>query len=72
PLAGTAVAVAHDERTMIPDCIFCHPDRALLAESAMSLAFLDSFPVSKGHALIIPNRHVVSIWEMTAEEYADT
>ena len=52
-------------------CVFCQPDRAILAETKLSLAFLDSFPVSEGHALVVPKRHVESLWEMTTEEYAD-
>ena len=52
-------------------CIFCHLDRSILAETGLSFAFLDSFPVSNGHALVIPKRHAVTIWEMTTEEYAD-
>jgi diadenosine tetraphosphate (Ap4A) HIT family hydrolase len=42
-----------------------------MAETPLSLAFLDSFPVSEGHALVIPKRHVETIWEMSAEEYTD-
>jgi diadenosine tetraphosphate (Ap4A) HIT family hydrolase len=53
------------------DCIFCRLDRSILAQTALSFAFLDSFPVSNGHALIVPRRHVESIWEVTKEEYAD-
>jgi diadenosine tetraphosphate (Ap4A) HIT family hydrolase len=53
-------------------CIFCHLDREIIAESPLSLAFFDSFPVSKGHALVVPRRHVPSIWDMTDDEYADT
>lgn len=56
---------------MTSDCIFCRPDRPILAESALSLAFLDSYPVSEGHTLVVPRRHLVSIWDMSAEEYAD-
>ena len=56
---------------MTSDCIFCQPDRLILAQSALSLAFPDGFPVSKGHTLVVPKRHVVSLWEMTAEEYMD-
>ena len=52
-------------------CIFCHVKGTLLAESKLSVAVLDSFPVSRGHALIVPRRHAVTIWEMTPEEYAD-
>jgi diadenosine tetraphosphate (Ap4A) HIT family hydrolase len=46
-------------------------DRALLAETDLSLAFLDTFPVSQGHTLVIPKRHIQTIWEMTSEEHAD-
>ena len=53
------------------DCIFCHPNRSILAETKLSCAVLDGYPVSKGHSLVIPRRHVVSLWEMTADEYAD-
>ena len=56
---------------MISDCIFCILDRSILAESELSLAFFDSYPVSKGHTLVVPRRHVMSIWELTNEEYAD-
>ena len=52
-------------------CIFCQLDRPLIAESALSLAFFDGFPVTQGHALIVPRRHVESICECTSEEYTD-
>jgi len=32
------------------------------------LAFYDAFPVSEGHALVIPKRHVASIFELPLEE----
>jgi diadenosine tetraphosphate (Ap4A) HIT family hydrolase len=53
------------------DCIFCQFDLPVLAQSEMSYAFLDGFPVSEGHALVIPKRHVASIWDLTEAEYAD-
>ena len=37
-------------------CIFCEPEREILAQNARAIAVLDSFPVSAGHALILP-RH---------------
>lgn len=52
-------------------CIFCQLKRPILAQSGLSVAFLDGFPVSDGHALVIPKRHVESLWEMTTEEYTD-
>jgi len=53
------------------NCTFCRPDRSLLVETELSRAFLDRFPVSKGHTLAVPKRHVASLWKMTAEEYTD-
>ena len=52
-------------------CSFCRLDRSTLAETKLSVAFLDSYPVSEGHTLVIPRRHVESMWEMTTEEYTD-
>lgn len=52
-------------------CPFCAlpPDRILLAnEDAMVIR--DGFPVSPGHTLIIPRRHVGSFFEATALEQA--
>jgi hypothetical protein len=43
----------------------------MLAQTKLSFAVFDSFPVSNGHALVCPKRHVVSIWDLTAEEYMD-
>ena len=40
-------------------------------ETALSFAVFDNFPVSKGHALVVPKRHVGTIWELTKDEYAD-
>lgn len=51
-------------------CPFCHlrPTIELLCETATALAFLDGYPVSKGHTLIIPKRHVASYFELTNHE----
>lgn len=53
---------------MIP-CPFCNPgnSRVILA-NVHALAIPDAFPVSSGHALIIPKRHIASIFEATREE----
>lgn len=53
------------------DCIFCSPDREILASSAHALAFADAFPISPGHSLVVPRRHVVTIFELNEEEYSD-
>lgn len=52
-------------------CIFCEPEREILAQNARAIAVLDSFPVSPGHALVLPRRHVATIWDLDPDEYAD-
>ena len=54
-------------------CPFCRveAEREILASSELSLAFFDGFPVSPGHVLIIPRRHVASYFDLTAEERQD-
>lgn len=43
------------------DCPFCQVDEArVIHETQHTLALWDAFPVSPGHALIIPRRHVSS------------
>ncbi len=51
-------------------CIFCQPDREIIAGNERALAVFDKFPVSPGHALVFPRRHVASLWELEPEEYA--
>ncbi len=51
-------------------CVFCAPDRELLAENSLAMAFYDINPVSKGHALIVPRRHVRTIFEAEPDDYA--
>ena len=50
-------------------CPFCTPpaDR-ILFEGSRVFALWDGYPVSPGHALIIPRRHVPSLFEATPEE----
>ena len=54
-------------------CPFCkvESEREIIASSDLSLAFFDGFPVSPGHALIIPKRHVASFFDLTKEEQLD-
>src|SRR5687767_10739672 len=50
-------------------CLFCSiPAEQIVGEHPLVLAARDSYPVSKGHTLIIPRRHVVSFFETTEEE----
>ncbi|MBA3639769.1 MAG: HIT domain-containing protein [Acidobacteria bacterium] len=40
-------------------CPFCQrlTDGAIVAQNALAAAFLDSYPLSDGHCLIVPRRH---------------
>ena len=51
-------------------CVFCVPDRPLLAENARAQAFYDINPVSKGHALVVPKRHVRTIFDAEPDDCA--
>lgn len=52
-------------------CIFCSPERArVFLDLGDVYALWDGFPVSPGHALIIPKRHVATWFEASAIERA--
>ena len=52
------------------DCPFCNPEseREIILESATTYAIFDKFPVSNGHALIIPKRHCSDYFSLTFKE----
>ncbi|MFA4970496.1 MAG: HIT family protein [Sulfuritalea sp.] len=52
-----------------PACPFCTlaPERILVADD-LGVVFRDGFPVSPGHTLVIPRRHVGSFFDLTPEE----
>jgi histidine triad (HIT) family protein len=59
-----------------PPCIFCEivAGRApahKIYEDKDTLAFLDLFPITRGHTLVIPKRHVDRLTELREEEYED-
>ncbi|MEJ1937173.1 HIT family protein, partial [Nostoc sp. NIES-2111] len=51
-------------------CIFCNPRKNLnlLTESATAYAMFDGYPVSKGHILVIPKRHVSNYFDLPLKE----
>ena len=58
------------------DCIFCkivngEIKSRLIMESKNSIAFLDAFPVTKGHTLVIPKTHYGKIQDMSQDDSAD-
>jgi diadenosine tetraphosphate (Ap4A) HIT family hydrolase len=49
--------------------LFCRiPREQILIDGPLAVAARDSYPVSKGHTLIIPRRHVASFFNTTEEE----
>jgi len=56
---------------MTTSCIFCKPQREILARNESAIAVFDSYPVSPGHALVLPLRHAVTIWDLNAAEFDD-
>ncbi|MGH8992299.1 MAG: HIT family protein [Acidimicrobiia bacterium] len=54
------------------DCVFCSRvtgDR-LLAANELAAGFLAGFPVSPGHALIVPRRHEADFFSLSGDEQA--
>ncbi len=51
-------------------CPFCSPVRELVAENTDALALQDTFPVTPGHTLVVPRRHVGSLFKLGEEELA--
>lgn len=51
-------------------CPFCNPEtvRENVLENKTAYSVFDKFPVSKGHALVIPKRHCSGYFELTTEE----
>jgi diadenosine tetraphosphate (Ap4A) HIT family hydrolase len=54
-----------------PKCQFCTIPRDTIALSPNFYAKFDPFPVSRGHALVIPTRHVESLFDLTAKEMTE-
>lgn len=53
------------------DCPFCDLEKSRIRmESEFAVAFLDGFPVAQGHTLVIPKRHVASLFELPEVEQA--
>ena len=58
------------------DCIFCKIvsgkiKSKFLKETVNSISFLDAFPLTSGHVLVIPKNHHEKMQDMSVEENAD-
>jgi diadenosine tetraphosphate (Ap4A) HIT family hydrolase len=55
-----------------PNCPFCSLDESRIRhEISTFLIIRDGYPVSPGHTLIIPKAHLVSLFDLGTEEFAD-
>jgi len=55
------------------DCIFCkiinkEIPAKIISETTDTLAFMDAFPLTKGHVLVIPKNHYEKIQDMPPEK----
>jgi diadenosine tetraphosphate (Ap4A) HIT family hydrolase len=55
-----------EARTACPFCTL--PESRIVASSELAMAIRDGYPISPGHTLIIPKRHVASIADATTDE----
>jgi diadenosine tetraphosphate (Ap4A) HIT family hydrolase len=55
-----------DARAVCPFCVL--PASRIVAADDLAMAIRDGYPVSPGHTLIIPRRHVASIADATSGE----
>lgn len=53
------------------ECFFCEVQHSnqVLYENELLFFVLDSFPVSPGHGLLVPKRHVTSLADLTEAEW---
>ena len=54
------------------DCIFCKIVKgeipaSVIFEDELSLAFMDIYPVSRGHCLLIPKQHFTNLFDVDPE-----
>lgn len=53
-------------------CAFCTlPQSRIIDDSKYGVVIRDGFPISPGHTLVIPKRHIGSFFDLTADERND-
>jgi diadenosine tetraphosphate (Ap4A) HIT family hydrolase len=52
-------------------CPFCHVEKSrIVLDNGTAVALCDAFPVAEGHTLVLPRRHVASLFDLPDEEQA--
>ena len=56
-----------------PGCTFCYPQVTprIVDQFGSALAIMDGYPVTPGHTLVIPRRHVCAYFDLSAQERRD-
>ncbi len=55
---------------MLLECLFCNLARErIVASNSLAFAIRDGYPISPGHTLVIPNRHVGSYFDLSPQEH---
>lgn len=53
-------------------CTFCDSSlHEIITESENVIAIVDRYPITKGHALVLPKEHVVSLFDLAPKRIAD-
>jgi ATP adenylyltransferase len=53
----------------VSDCLFCSIDKSrIIATNGLAYAIRDGFPVTEGHTLVIPKRHVEDYFGLSQAE----
>jgi diadenosine tetraphosphate (Ap4A) HIT family hydrolase/5-methylcytosine-specific restriction endonuclease McrA len=62
-----AVKTSYDNRNS--DCSFCTlPKERIIDENELAVAILDGYPVTDGHTLVIPRRHIENYFDLYQTE----
>jgi len=67
PGSCTASRFLQERRTNMTECVFCNRTDAII-ENDLGQVIYDGIPVSNGHLLVIPRRHVASWFEANRAE----
>lgn len=51
-----------------PSCVFCALQEQSIAANELAFALEDNYPVSPGHSLAIPRRHILTLDEASEQE----
>ena len=63
------IRMNRSESSAVKPCLFCSmPDQRVIASNDLVYAITDGFPVTDGHSLVIPKRHVADFFGLTDDE----